>query len=171
MMKNSFYCLVWMLVIFAPTASYAQNSGCDFDTGFAAFDFWLGEWTVFDSVADRLAGTNSIQKQEQGCLVMEKWTSVNGGTGTSLNYYNPLTQEWRQLWVSAGRYSIDIVGGLQDESMQLLGNIYYFTGEVNQFRGTWTPAEDGSVRQFFEQFNAETGEWDVWFDGRYVRAD
>ena len=147
----------------------AQQVGCDFDAGFAAFDFWVGDWTVYDNASDNLAGTNSIRKLEQGCLLQESWTGVAGSTGTSVNYYNPVTAQWRQLWVSAGRYSIDIVGGVDKGSMVLVGHVYYFTDSAVPFRGTWTPAEDGSVRQFFEQFNAETGAWDVWFDGKYVK--
>jgi len=162
---------VFLIAIFSAAPGLAQQSGCDFDISFNAFDFWLGNWKVFDNETGELAGTNSIQKLEAGCLVLEKWTSAAGGTGTSVNYYNPVTKQWRQLWVSAGRYSIDIVGGLQDGSMQLTGSIYNFGGGEDRFRGTWTPAEDGSVRQFFEQFNAGTQEWDVWFDGRYVRSD
>ncbi len=150
---------------------YAQPAGCEFDAGAAEFDFWVGEWDVYASANDNLAGSNSIRKSQQGCLLQESWTSATGGTGTSMNYYNPVTQQWRQLWVSAGRYSIDIAGGIDSGSMVLIGNIYYFSGNSLPFRGAWTPAEDGSVRQFFEQFNPETGVWDVWFDGKYVRKD
>lgn len=150
---------------------YAQPVGCDFDAGFAEFDFWVGEWTVYDNATGNLAGSNSIRKLEQGCLLQESWTSAAGGTGTSMNYYNPVTRQWRQLWVSAGRYSIDIAGGMDNGSMVLIGNIYYFSGNSIPFRGAWTPADAGSVRQFFEQFNAETGIWDVWFDGKYVKKD
>lgn len=158
-----------MHMFILPDLVSAQQVGCDFDAGFAAFDFWVGEWSVYDNVSGNLAGSNSIRKLEQGCLLQENWTSAAGSTGMSVNYYNPVTSEWRQLWVSAGRYSIDIVGGLDNGSMVLVGHVYYFTGSAVPFRGAWTPAEDGSVRQFFEQFNAETGAWDVWFDGNYVK--
>lgn len=156
-------------LLVASHLGFGQQSGCDFDEGFNAFDFWIGQWTVYDNGSGNLAGTNTIEKQEQGCLVLEKWTSAAGGTGTSLNYYNPPLGQWRQLWVSAGRYAIDIAGGLRDDAMMLEGTIYYFTGSSLPFRGTWTPDTEGNVRQFFEQFNAETREWDVWFDGKYVR--
>ncbi len=149
--------------------THAQLVGCDELDGFADFAFWLGEWEVFDNNTGNKAGENSIQKQERGCMILERWTSATGGTGTSLNYYNPVAREWRQLWVSEGRYSIDIVGGLQGESMVLEGSIYNFAGAVWDFRGTWTPNADGSVRQFFEQYNHDSGEWNTWFDGRYVR--
>ena len=104
-------------------------------------------------------------------MILENWTSASGGTGTSLNYFNPVTNEWRQVWVSAGRYSIDIVGGIRAGSMVLEGSIYNFGGAVWDFRGSWTPNNDGSVRQFFEQYNHDRESWDTWFDGIYKKKD
>lgn len=148
----------------------AQATGCDFDPGFTAFDFWVGTWEVTDNSSGELAGTNRIEKIEDDCLIMEHWTSVAGVTGTSMNYYNPVTRQWRQLWVSEGRYAIDIAGGVEAGSMVLRGRIYDFRGSTADFRGTWTPHSDGSVRQFFEQLNPETKDWEAWFDGRYGKT-
>lgn len=161
----SLLCLCFLVSV----PAWSQNTGCTDLPGFADFNFWIGEWEVFDNVTGNKAGENSIRPMESGCLLLESWTSINGGTGTSMNYFNPVTGEWRQLWVSAGRYSIDIVGGLRNGSMLLEGSIYNFGGAVWNFRGTWTPNEDGSVRQFFEQFNHDSEVWEPWFDGRYVR--
>ncbi len=148
----------------------AQQTGCEALEGFSDFDFWVGEWEVFDSNTGSRAGENSIVKMEDGCMLMESWSGGGGvTTGTSINYYNPVTREWRQVWVSGGAYAIDIVGGLRGEAMVLEGSLYNFAGAVWNFRGTWTPNADGSVRQFFEQFNHDTEEWAPWFDGRYVR--
>jgi len=100
---------------------------------------------------------------------MKTWAGAGGSSGISINYYNSVRDEWRQLWVSAGEYAIDIAGGLTNGSMVLVGEIYnYGCNQTFEFRGTWTPNMDGSVRQFFEQYNDETEAWDSWFDGRYV---
>jgi hypothetical protein len=144
---------------------------CKTEQHFGDFDFWVGEWNVYSNDEKRdFQGTNSITKHHGNCLIMENWTSVQGGTGRSMNYYDPVENQWRQLWV-AGGYSIDYTGGLDESgSMVLNGNInYYKTGKSHAFRGRWTPNEDGSVRQFFEQKSLETSEWAVWFDGLYVR--
>lgn len=150
-----------------------QASGpppCTADPAFRAFDFWIGDWEVTPWAGGAVAGHNKIAAVEGGCALSENWTNINGGTGRSLNYYNPNTGKWRQLWV-AGGYSIDIVGGLSNGAMALEGDIYYY-GQKNTvpFKGTWTPQDDGSVRQHFEQFNPETKEWATWFDGRYVKT-
>lgn len=61
-------------------------------------------------------------------------------------------------------------GGLVDGAMVMVGELYnYGSDEAFDFRCSWSENGDGSVRQFFEQYNDETGMWEVWFDGRYVR--
>lgn len=134
-----------------------------------AFDFWLGNWDVYDP-AGNLAGTNSITSEESGCLLIEHWTNTGGGTGQSYNFYDPGTGQWRQLWVSAGSV-IDYSGGLTESgSMRLEGEIrYQGTGAVAPFTGEWTLNEDGSVTQHFRQQATDTGEWSDWFVGRYVK--
>lgn len=157
------------------SGSIAQNaqppqSPCQTDENFRAFDFWVGYWEVTPWAGGQVAGHNKIESVENGCAVMESWTNAGGGTGRSVNFYNANTGKWRQLWVSNG-YSIDIEGGLKNGAMALEGSIFYY-GPKNTvpFKGTWTPQADGSVRQLFEQWNAETNEWTVWFDGKYVRV-
>lgn len=146
---------------------------CESNKNFNDFDFWLGEWNVYSNDENRqLQGTNSITKHHQNCLIIENWTNLQGGTGSSMNYYDAVEDQWRQLWV-AGGYSIDYTGGLNESgSMVLSGKInYYNTGKSQEFRGIWTPNENGSVRQLFEQQDPESQQWSVWFDGIYVRKD
>ncbi|MGA9573501.1 MAG: hypothetical protein WBS20_06085, partial [Lysobacterales bacterium] len=136
-------------------------SVCESNERFNDFDFWLGEWNVYSNDDKReFQGTNSISKQHRGCLIMENWTNAQGGTGSSMNYYDAVEDQWRQLWV-AGGYSIDYTGGLDKSgSMVLSGKInYYKTGKSQAFRGRWTPNADGSVRQFFEQQDTESHDW------------
>ena len=49
------------------------------------FDFWLGTWEV-STPNGAVAGTNEITSEENGCLILEAWTSATGGTGQSYNY-------------------------------------------------------------------------------------
>ena len=120
----------------------------------------------------KLRHRRPIQIIEGGCALLETWKGQSGSTGISTNHYNPLTKKWRQLWLSAGAYSIDYEGGIVDGSMALKGLIFYYsTGKTFPFRGTWTPRADGSVRQFFEQYNPEKDLWVSWFDGIYTRSE
>ena len=149
----------------------APKSPCESMEEFNQWDFWVGEWKVYSNDEKRaFQGSNRISKHHKNCLIMENWTSAQGGTGSSMNYYDPVEKQWRQLWV-AGGYSIDYTGGLDDNgAMVLNGKInYYKQGKSFPFRGSWTPNEDGSVRQFFEQFDEEKQSWNVWFDGLYIK--
>ncbi|MEL7454455.1 MAG: hypothetical protein AAGJ50_13895 [Pseudomonadota bacterium] len=137
---------------------------------YRGFDFWLGTWSVADGEG-AVQGINRITSEESGCVIVERWTSANGGTGQSYNYIDPATGNWRQVWVSAG-LNIDYEGGLTETgSMRLEGTITYRSGAQFPFTGEWTPQTDGTVRQYFEQYNPNTDAWDPWFLGIYTRVE
>ncbi|NVJ71090.1 MAG: hypothetical protein HWE08_12085 [Alphaproteobacteria bacterium] len=153
-------------------AQQQPKSVCQTDPAFHDFDFWLGDWRVTSRADGSFQGTNKISAIENGCALREEWTSTNGGTGQSINYYNPNTKKWRQVWVSAGGsgYLIDFDGGFTEGAMRLEGKIFYYKqGTTLPFRGTWSQNPDGTVRQFFEQYDPDKEEWTVWFDGLYAR--
>jgi tetratricopeptide (TPR) repeat protein len=131
------------------------------------FDFWVGTWDV--RLADgTLVGRNRITKQDGGCTILESWEGNGGMTGTSLNYYQPSRDQWRQLWVGSNGTLIDISGSMDDGAMHLEGTIEYVAQErIEAFRGTWAVLEDGRVRQHFEEFNLVAQAWQTWFDGYY----
>lgn len=137
------------------------------DSSYRDFDFWLGEWEVFAAANDQKAGENSITRAEGDCVLIERWTGSKGSTGQSYNFYDPNSEKWTQVWVSSGSI-IRIHGGFEEGAMRLVGEIvYHANGQTAPFKGTWTPQEDGSVRQHFEQFDAESDSWKPWFTGIY----
>ncbi len=140
---------------------------CEYITEYRQFDFWVGRWNVTGTQNGNQAGQNHIERIESGCILYEQWTGASGSTGKSINYYDPATKEWVQNWVSNGAI-IDIRGGLEGKSMVLAGTISYRNGTSFPFRGSWTPHEDGRVRQFFEQSNDGGTTWNPWFDGMYA---
>jgi hypothetical protein len=135
------------------------------------FDFWLGRWEV--RMPDgTLVGHNTITKRDGGCTIQEQWEGAGGSSGTSINFYVPSREQWRQVWVGSGGTLIDITGGLVDGAMVMEGTIEYVNlDRVVAFRGRWSRAPDGRVRQRFEEFNLAGQTWDVWFDGFYRRID
>ena len=159
-------------VLLVPAPAPAQNAPprpCEGGGDYDAFDFWVGEWDVFTPDGQK-AGTNRIEETQSGCVLLESWTGAGGGTGTSINYYDPSAAQWNQLWVSPNGVVIRIAGGIRDGSMVLEGELIGPKGKSQPFRGTWTPNPDGSVRQFFEISADEGATWTAWFDGKYVRS-
>jgi hypothetical protein len=144
-----------------------QAFPCEHDPAFSAFDFWVGEWDV-ELANGTYVGSNRIERAERGCVLVENWTSASGGTGMSINYLDKVTEEWVQIWNSAGGSQINIRGGMTDDGMLLSGTIHYVAnGTTAAFRGLWTPLEDGRVRQFFEQQSPDGEAWSPWFEGFY----
>ncbi len=170
-----------ILILAATPLSYSQDEAssdpapqeppCEQRQEFSQFDFWLGEWDVH--VANgTLAGTNRIEKTQAGCALLENWVGAAGNPGMSINYFDIATNEWVQVWSSAGGIQIDIRGGLTDDGMLLKGQINYVSnGTSAPFRGLWTLLPDDRVRQFFEQFNEESETWAPWFEGFYTKTN
>lgn len=137
---------------------------------FHEFDFWLGKWTV-RRPDGRMAGANTITSEEAGCAIVEHWTSAAGGTGQSLNFYDPAADRWRQVWVGLGLV-LTMQGGLVNGSMVLEGPLQYLAdARVTRLRGIWTPLADGRVRQEFLESVDGGQTWALWFDGYYARTE
>ena len=147
----------------------ARAYPCEHDEAFRAFDFWVGDWDV--RLADgSIAGTNTIEPAQRGCVLLESWQSASGGTGMSINYLDKATGEWVQVWNAEGGSQINIRGGITDEGMLLVGTLHNVaSGTTSPFRGLWTPLDDGRVRQFFEQSTDGGATWSPWFEGFYTR--
>jgi hypothetical protein len=158
--------LLLSLLLCRAAVAQTQPNPCEKDARYHQFGFWLGEWEVF-STDGKKQGENSITLVEGSCAMLERWTSAQGGTGQSYNFFDAHSGEWNQVWISRGSI-IRISGGLEGESMTLTGDIVYnATGKRAPFRGKWTPKEDGTVEQFFEQYDPETAAWKTWFLGIY----
>lgn len=127
------------------------------------FDFWIGTWDVFQPNGDK-AGENRIEPISAGCALLENWSGRGGFTGKSLNIYDSTDKRWHQTWVDSSGSLLMIAGNLVDKRM-VLGSE---TGSAHQ-RITWTPNDDGSVRQLWESSSDGGKTWAVLFDGKYVR--
>ncbi len=144
MNKRFFYYTVLLSLL--TSLLTAQNCPCC-TPAHAQFDFWLGQWEVVDST-NAFMGSNQIQKEEGGCLLRESWQGKSGGTGTSLNYFNPNDSLWHQLWISSNGFILKMKGKLEDGSMVLRSALQSNSrGEQFYNQITWTPIEAGRVRQ------------------------
>ena len=55
--------------------------------------------------------------------------------------------------------------------MKLEGAIHYHAGGIFPFTGEWTLQEDGTVLQYFEQYDPEAETWNPWFTGIYTKDE
>jgi hypothetical protein len=148
------------------SALAARAAGCD-STDYRAFDFWLGEWNVYGAQG-KLAGTNSVTSEYDGCVIHERYRNPRGYRGESLNTFDMGRKLWHQTWVDNSGLLLVLEGGLQDGKMVLEGRTIGKDGMPTRHRITWTPNADGSVRQLWESADG-AGAWTISFDGKYVR--
>lgn len=131
-------------------------------------DFRIGAWDVFDQNGDKV-GTNVVTKDEDGFLLTEKWTNRDGGTGTSINYYDPGDKRWKQTWVDARGNIVQYEGSFAGREMSLEGRRTGPQGTVTRCRVSYSLNRDGSIRQFIEHSTDDGQTWHTYFDGRCVR--
>lgn len=144
---------------------------CESEPEARDFDFWIGRWEVREPDGT-LVGTDTIEKRDGGCSIVERYEGAGGSSGTSMAFYLPSRGEWRQVWTGSGGTLFDITGKLVDGSMRMEGQVEYIEGNrVVAFRATWTQAADGRVRQRLEEFDLGAQTWIVWFDGFFRRLD
>lgn len=131
-------------------------------------DYWVGEWDVVDQATKKQAGSSSIEKRLDGCMIFESWKGSGGYTGHSFNLYNRETKKWQQVWVDSQGQRIDFTGELREDGMYYEGP-FRSQGKEVQSRMKFLKLPEGQVRQLWEQ-SADNGKtWKVLFDGLYVK--
>lgn len=171
--------IILPLLMMMPLLVLAQESATDNASPAAAcssneyrqFDFWIGDWNVTSN--GQAAGTNSIHPILNGCVLQENWQGAGAGgiSGTSFNVYDRASGKWHQTWVDGSGTLLELDGGLVDNAMILIGQRPARDGSgMALHRISWTPAEDGTVRQLWEASKDDGGNWNVLFDGLYNRV-
>ncbi len=136
--------------------------------GYGQFDFWIGDWDVYNKNGKKV-GHNLIERQLNGFLLMENWTSVTGGTGKSINYFDPTDGLWKQNWVSADGGIVRYVGRVEDGAMHFTGESISPNGKKELADVRLTPLPDGRLHHFIKHTKDNGKTWYTYFDGIYVR--
>jgi len=160
-----------ILVSFMSLSLNAQTNNCNCCTeNHQAFDFWIGNWEVTNPDGTA-AGSNSIDKIQDNCILRENWTSAKGNfTGTSNNFYNAKTKQWEQIWIDNQGGSLHLKGNRTGNQMILQTDEAKNKEEQPFFhRVTWILNEDGTVRQYWETITNGKN-ITVAFDGLYKKV-
>lgn len=135
------------------------------------FDFWIGEWNVYQTGTQNLAGQSVIQKISGGCALLENWKS-QVSEGKSLNFVDDSTGKWKQVWV--GSYpngKQDFVNGrYQDGVMQF--DFYTKDAQGKPVLGRFRFFNQGAdqVRQLSEVSSDGGKTWTTNYDFTYLRV-
>lgn len=169
--------LFLLLISFGANAQNSTTANpfpCQDDKRTKEFDFWLGDWDVYARGTNTLVGKSKIESASGGCMVLENWTSASGSNGKSMNYVDPLTKKWIQVWVgSAGINTQNITrfydGEYRDGAMR-----FVFDREANGTKiiGRFIFYNEGpnQVRQFNETSSDGGKTWTTSYDFIYKRV-
>ncbi|MEW6983883.1 hypothetical protein AAD001_14615 [Colwelliaceae bacterium 6471] len=158
-LKLSIFCLINAISfsIWAKPCEEAQ---------YQQFDFWLGQWQVSSKTSKGIS-QSKITKINDGCGILEEYSTPSGFKGKSLNIYDKLDQKWHQTWVDNTGMLLKLSGTLINGEMVLEGVTYDKDHNAIVNRITWHKNPDNSVRQHW-QISADQGKnWQTIFDGHY----
>lgn len=157
-----------------PAVAQDAPPPCEEVEGFHALDFWVGEWDVY--VGEQRVGANRIEKILDGCAILEHWKDRRGFEGKSLFFYQPMTDTWKQVWVTENATRVanvkekTLVERFEDGGVRFQGRVPLPDGTEAIDRTTLTPLEDGTVRQVI-QASMDGEEWRTNFDAIYRPAE
>jgi hypothetical protein len=141
------------------------------------FDFWVGEWDVYPNGANVLVGKSKIEVASGGCMVLENWTAVGGppNVGKSMNYVNPATGKWEQLWIGSGGITVNnpqkfVNGEYKDGAMRFDFEQVNPQGQKQIGRFIFFNEGPNQVRQFNEVSNDGGKTWTTVYDFVYKRT-
>lgn len=133
------------------------------------FDFWIGQWDVYGTNGQQL-GENRIEEHLNGCMLLENWTGGLGGSGKSINFFDPGEKTWRQVWVADAFSALDYTAGeYRDGAMRFTGRTKTPAGEPVLQKLTFFNVSADTVRQVFESSRDGGQTWREDWVGIYVR--
>jgi predicted enzyme related to lactoylglutathione lyase len=144
-----------------------QCSCCDPE--YRQFNFWLGDWEVFN-LKGEMIGENNIISMQDSCVLQENWTS-DGQTGTSYSFYNKQDSSWNQIYIDNLGNVLQLKGTVQDnkmilksEKMKSVKADFYYINVI-----TWVKDSLGNVSQKWDIVDDKGTLLQVAFDGIYKR--
>ena len=144
-----------------------QAHPCRFEPKAREFDFWIGEWNVFNPAGVQV-GTSSIQLILDECVIFENWMNRVGNEGKSFNKYDATAGIWRQTWVDQSGSWTEFRGEWNGAHMRITtDNVKQPDGSLKKRRMTFTPDAGGSVRQHGEMSADDGQTWTTEYDLTY----
>lgn len=155
---------VFALIMLAPFVLIrevpAQTSTPCSSTAYHEFDFWVGNWDVFETDSRKEVAHARVDSILDGCVLREDYQQFDGHKGQSFSIYDASRNSWHQSWVTNRGESLEIEGKFDGHSIVLAGEDHT-AGRLA--RGTWTPEGKG-VREIAVTSTDAGKTWQSWFD-------
>jgi hypothetical protein len=146
-----------------PKAAAVKTAPCD-APNYRQFDFWIGDWDVFDSDNLKLKVARvRVEPILNGCVLRETYEATDGHQGQSFSIFDASRQVWHQSWVTNSGQLLIVEGGMQSGAMILNGVDRTPDGKERRVRGIWKAASAG-VRESATRSIDGGLTWKPWFD-------
>ena len=123
-----------------PPADNAQSSTPCAGANYRQFDFWVGNWDVFDVERPTVVVAHTrVELILNGCVLHEVYAGLDGHKGESFTIYDATRHTWHQSWVNDHGYLLTIEGSLQGSSMILQGTDHLPNGKPRRVPGRMAP--------------------------------
>ena len=168
----------WAAILLTPALSGAQNvahSTAEPNAPCAAaeyhqFDFWVGDWRVYDAKTNEVVALDRVEKLAHGCIVQQNLTMLTDlyrrpgldyrMSGIGVNRFDG--ESWLEMWADDQWGAIVLRGRpTQDKAMVLTTII---PSRNRDLRLEWEKHADGSVRQLQYVAPAGSGKWELYGD-------
>jgi len=124
------------------------------------FDFWAGDWDVFDVGSPIQVAHAKVDLILDGCVLREDYQGTDGHKGQSFTIHDVARDVWHQTWVTNRGELLQIEGKMDAGVMILTGEDHTKHALV---RGWWKPM-NGEVRETAATSNDDGKTWKPWFD-------
>ncbi|HEY6370471.1 MAG TPA: nuclear transport factor 2 family protein [Candidatus Sulfotelmatobacter sp.] len=124
------------------------------------FDFWAGDWDVFDVGGTIKVAHAQVDLILSGCVLREDYQGSDGHKGQSFTIYHAARNVWHQTWVTNRGELLEIEGKLDAGVMILSGEDH---AKHTLVRGWWKPV-NGEVRETAATSRDDGKTWKPWFD-------
>jgi len=129
-------------------------------SAYRQFDFWAGDWDVFDVGSPAKVAHARVDLILDGCVLREDYQGADGHRGQSFTIYDATRKVWHQSWVTNRGELLMIEGSFRDGEIVLSGEDRTKNTLV---RGTWRP-ENHNVREIAVTSTDGGKTWKPWFD-------
>jgi hypothetical protein len=171
--------LLAALAMLPPVAARAQEEiqvppRCD-TPAHHQLDFWVGEWQVFDSETKQLVAFDRVEKQYEGCVILEKLTFLTDMyrrpglnvrlAGIAVNRFDG--ESWLQMWADNQWGAIVLRGKARAQ-----GGMEFVTALPSRGRDVkliYEPQPGGGLRIVQYVAPAASGKWVKFGDLSYRR--
>jgi hypothetical protein len=134
------------------------------------FDFWVGDWRVFDAKSGQLVAYDRVEKYAHGCIVQQNLTMITDlyrrpgvayrMSGIGVNRYDG--EGWLELWAD-DQWGAIALRGMPDASDAMVLTTLV-PSRNRDLKLVWKKQPDGSVRQLQYVAPAGSGKWELFGD-------